>query len=1000
MAFVRAREQDEQGLSAVSQRFSLLLLEHNEAYLEDFSVFYYPAAATEDEAVRRKLGGRLRLCSMSLVFDPQDEAYPIMKFPFKKCRGIGKWAGSLKSRLDLRGDILAVVADEVVTAREHNIVAPYTFTKTPGVEYKFALRYAQFAQVYPQIRELYRVSTLSTRERRQEMALIEARRRELSPFDHSWLEDLAERIVTEVSVDRVTPLVSNRGRLLLTSSRIYFQPFNNVDPVPVRKYRLGSVQRIVKRRYLLRQIGLELFLNNDTSLFFAFGSQEERDRFHDQLLLQPSINVQPSDTENLTLRWQRGEVSNYDYLYALNSLADRSVNDLTQYPVFPWVISDYTSASLDLNSPSTFRDLTKPIGALDPQRLEMLQQRYDEMPEPKFLYGTHYSTPGYVLYYLVREAPEYMLCLQNGRFDQPDRMFCSVAETWKSVRSQSGDVKELIPEFYSESDFLQNKNGLNLGMRQDMSRVNDVQLPPWAKNASDFTAKCRQALECDYVSQRLHHWIDLIFGYKQRGPEAVKAANLFYYLTYEGAVDLDAITDPVERSSLEAQIHEFGQTPKQIFTAPHPARRVQSSTVSDAPLPSSTPATPTTRHAWGNSSSGSTATDTPTPRHAWGSSATNSVASDTPQPAQINSPLRSASATGSSTAFSFSSMSSALPEQRTALPASPAPATPTRTRQDDDLDFVLNMASSGSGFAAGRSSLSSSSFSETPKSASGASTFANAPTPTRHSTSSASSGRPSISAAPSVDTSSQSAWYSNVLQLRLQSSAKLHRLNVAAVKLSKDGETLFSASHDYSLKMFSLADDRQLRSINISEMALSSCALDQDGKGVIVGSWDNNLYYYSIEFGRITESWNGHDDAISCLALGSRILITASWDSTVKLWNAGNIASGRRGSIGSSLLCEFVDHDTEVKCVAISPDERVAISGAADGTVIIWDLESFCLARTISAHNEAINAAAFSSDGSQIVTTSNDCTAKIFNVSDGQLVLSVTTEEVFRYGLC
>ena len=31
---------------------------------------------------------------------------------------------------------------------------------------------------------------------------------------------------------------------------------------------------------------------------------------------------------------------------------------------------------------------------------------------PKFLYGTHYSTPGYVLFYLVRAAPEYMLCLQ------------------------------------------------------------------------------------------------------------------------------------------------------------------------------------------------------------------------------------------------------------------------------------------------------------------------------------------------------------------------------------------------------------------------------------------------------------------------------------------------------------------------------------------------------------------------------------------------------------
>lgn len=46
--------------------------------------------------------------------------------------------------------------------------------------------------------------------------------------------------------------------------------------------------------------------------------------------------------------------------------------------------------------------------------------------------GTHYSTPGYVLHYLVRVAPEYMLCLQNGKFDAPDRMFHNMLGTWQS----------------------------------------------------------------------------------------------------------------------------------------------------------------------------------------------------------------------------------------------------------------------------------------------------------------------------------------------------------------------------------------------------------------------------------------------------------------------------------------------------------------------------------------------------------------------------------------
>ena len=40
---------------------------------------------------------------------------------------------------------------------------------------------------------------------------------------------------------------------------------------------------------------------------------------------------------------QRGEISNFEYLMCLNTLAGRSYNDLMQYPVFPWVVADYES---------------------------------------------------------------------------------------------------------------------------------------------------------------------------------------------------------------------------------------------------------------------------------------------------------------------------------------------------------------------------------------------------------------------------------------------------------------------------------------------------------------------------------------------------------------------------------------------------------------------------------------------------------------------------------
>ena len=85
-------------------------------------------------------------------------------------------------------------------------------------------------------------------------------------------------------------------------------------------------------------------------------------------------------------------------------------------------------------------------------------------------------------------------------------------------------------------------------LAQDGVELDNVELPPWANGSADeFVRIQREALESEYVSERLHEWLDLIFGVKQQGRAAQEAYNVFYYLTYEGAVDLDEIEDPMQR---------------------------------------------------------------------------------------------------------------------------------------------------------------------------------------------------------------------------------------------------------------------------------------------------------------------------------------------------------------------------------------------------------------------------------------------------------------------
>ncbi|XP_037563359.1 neurobeachin-like protein 1 isoform X2 [Dermacentor silvarum] len=398
--------------------------------------------------------------------------------------------------------------------------------------------------------------------------------------------------VIEEDCELVTLMKVVKGRFEVTATQIYF-----IDLSPVREegerhdftYPLHMLREVHLRRYNLRRSALEFFLVDQTNFFLNFATKTRNKIFGRVVALHPPNLLYSSGTRSpaellrasgLTQRWVNREISNFEYLMHLNTIAGRTYNDLSQYPVFPWVLADYSSPKLDFDNPSVYRDLSRPIGIVNPKNIEVVKAKFDSFVDitgtvEKFHYGTHYSNSAGVLHYLVRLEPFTSLHieLQSGRFDVADRQFHSVEATWKMLMESPNDVKELIPEFFYLPEFLTNMNAFDLGRLQGTKeQVDDVRLPAWATSPEDFIYKHRKALESEYVSLHLHDWIDLIFGYKQKGPAAAEALNVFYYVSYEGAVDLDAIKDPVQREATEGIINNFGQTPCQLLKEPHPRR--------------------------------------------------------------------------------------------------------------------------------------------------------------------------------------------------------------------------------------------------------------------------------------------------------------------------------------------------------------------------------------------------------------------------------------------
>ncbi|XP_002760934.3 lysosomal-trafficking regulator [Callithrix jacchus] len=400
----------------------------------------------------------------------------------------------------------------------------------------------------------------------------------------------------------VAPSRETAGELLLGKCGMYFVEDNASDTVESSSlqgelepasfsWTYEEIKEVHKRWWQLRDNAVEIFLTNGRTLLLAFDNTKVRDEVYHNILTNNLPNLlEYGNITALTNLWYTGQITNFEYLTHLNKHAGRSFNDLMQYPVFPFILADYVSETLDLNDPLIYRNLSKPIAVQYKEKedryvdtYKYLEEEYrkgaredDPMPPVQpYHYGSHYSNSGTVLHFLVRMPPftKMFLAYQDQSFDIPDRTFHSTNTTWRLSSFESmTDVKELIPEFFYLPEFLVNREGFDFGVRQNGERVNHVNLPPWARNDPRlFILIHRQALESDYVSQNICQWIDLVFGYKQKGKASVQAINVFHPATYFG-MDVSAVEDPVQRRALETMIKTYGQTPRQLFHTAHVSR--------------------------------------------------------------------------------------------------------------------------------------------------------------------------------------------------------------------------------------------------------------------------------------------------------------------------------------------------------------------------------------------------------------------------------------------
>ncbi|KAJ1517951.1 hypothetical protein HMI54_003244 [Coelomomyces lativittatus] len=208
----------------------------------------------------------------------------------------------------------------------------------------------------------------------------------------------------------------------------------------------------------------------------------------------------------------------------------------------------------------------------------------------------------------------------------------------------------------------------------------------------------------------------------------------------------------------------------------------------------------------------------------------------------------------------------------------------------------------------------------------------------------------------------------------------VHTAPVQALTFTKQGQVLLSASLDGSVRAFDTKRYRNFKTYTTpTPVQFSALTVDVTGDLVAAGGKDVfDIFIWSLQTGKLMESLSGHTGPISDLAFAGNLLVSGSWDQTVRSWQV----------FDRSLAMERFQHTSEVLAMTVSPDTQVVASATLDGMITFWDLLLGQIVNVIEGRRDVRGGRG----ASDLVTSKHNGSGHYFTTltytSDGQCILA------------
>lgn len=207
-----------------------------------------------------------------------------------------------------------------------------------------------------------------------------------------------------------------------------------------------------------------------------------------------------------------------------------------------------------------------------------------------------------------------------------------------------------------------------------------------------------------------------------------------------------------------------------------------------------------------------------------------------------------------------------------------------------------------------------------------------------------------------------------------------HSDYINSVAISPDGKLAATGSDDETVKLFSLATGKELRTLKANEDVYAVC-FSPDGKFLAatdeISDEDEGVVVWDIVGGNVVRKLVGVNEKIKTIAYSpDGKFLAAGAGKIIRVWDANT----------GQILLALTGHEDDIYSVAFSPDGKLIASGSDDDEIKIWNAENGKELKTLSGHSGDVSSVAFSPDGKSLASGSADDTVKLWNVETGQPV--------------